>query len=221
MTNNWLRAPDWHSVKTALEIIFSGLTAVGTLAVAVLAVWGDWIRTRLAPGRLAVEIYEEEGETINQPPKQFYYRHLRVVNRKPWRRAENCRVLLQAMSRRRGPNEIFQPIPMPVPLQFIWPPQELEPSAITIHAEKTLDFGAVSQERQRFEPRLYWAPNNFAGFVGANEAIRYSLQIVSDAYVSETYQVFQVDYDGVWNPVPAQMKPHLTIIPFIEADRKL
>src|SRR5438552_14802219 len=90
------------------EIIFSGLTAFGTLAVAALAIWGDYIRARLVPGRLAVEIYEKDGDTVGQPPNQIYYRHLRAVNRRPWRRPENCRVLLRAMSRR-GPNGIFQP----------------------------------------------------------------------------------------------------------------
>lgn len=198
------------SMKTTIDIIFSGLIAFGTLAVAVLAIWGDWMKARLAPGKLAIEVSEEDGDTINQPPNQVYHRHLKVVNRRPWRRAENCRVLLKAMSRQ-GPNGVFQPIPMTVPLQFIWPPQGQEPSAITVHRDKTLDFGAVSQQRLRFEPRLYWTPASFTGFVGAHEAIRYSLQIVSDAYVSERYQVFEVAFNGQWNPIPAQMKNYLTI----------
>ena len=66
-------------------------------------------------------------------------------------------------------------------------------------------------QQLRWEPRLYWQPGNFAGFVGHNEAVKYSLQIVADAYVSEKYQVFQVSFDGLWNPVAAQMKMHLTI----------
>jgi hypothetical protein len=75
-----------------------------------------------------------------------------------------------------------------------------------------MDFGYVRNGPQlHWEPRLYWQPGNFAGFVGPNEAIRYAIQIVSDAYVSETNQVFQVSFDGVWNPVAAQMKMHLTI----------
>jgi len=119
--------------------------------------------------------------------------------------------LLRAMSRR-GPNGIFQPIPVPVPLQFIWTPPDTTPPLVTIQREQILDFGYIHQGANlRWEPRLYWKPGNFAGFVGANEAIRYSLQIVSDAYVSETYQVFQVAFDGVWDPVPAQMMMHLAI----------
>jgi len=132
MTNNCLGTPGRLSVKT-LEIIFSGLTALGTLAVAALAIWGDWIRTRLAPGKLAIEIYEQDGTLTNQPPNRIYYYHLRVVNKRPWRRPENCRVLLKEMGRR-GPNGIFQPIPVAVPLQFIWaPPLHRQPLQYTMH----------------------------------------------------------------------------------------
>jgi hypothetical protein len=193
------------------EIIFSGLTAFGTVAVAVLAIWGDYIRAHLVPGRLAIEIYEEDGDTVGQPPNQVYYRHLRVVNRRPWRHGGNCRVLLRGMSRR-APNGMFHPIPIPVPLQFIWTPPDTMPPLVAIHRDQILDFVYIRQGANlRWEPRLYWKPGNFAGFVGPNEAIRYSLQIVSDAYVSETDQVFQVAFDGVWDPVPAQMMMHLTI----------
>jgi len=197
-------------MKIRWEIIFSGLTAFGTLAIAALAIWGDWIRTRLFRGELSLEMYEDSVTLANQPPNRIYYYHLKVVNRRRWRRADNCRVLLKALSRR-APNGVFQPVPMPVPLQFIWAPENVTPSAITIHHEEILDFGLVREGNPRFEPRLYWIPNHFTGFVGANEAIRYSLQIVSDAYVSKTYQVFEVAYDGVWDPVPAQMAMHLTI----------
>ena len=192
------------------EIILSGLTAFGTIFVAILAIWGDYIRARFAPGKLAIETCDEDGDMVGQPPNQVYYRHLKVVNKRRWR-AENCRVLLREMSRR-GPNGVFQPIPMPVPLQFIWTPPDTTPSLVTIHRDQMLDFGFIRQAQQlRWEPRLYWQPGNFAGFVGHNEAVKYSLQIVADAYVSEKYQVFQVSFDGLWNPVAAQMKMHLTI----------
>jgi len=197
-------------MKIRWEIIFSGLTAFGTLAIAALAIWGDWIRTRLFRGELSLEMYEGSVSLANQPPHQIYYYHLKVVNKRWWRRAGNCRVLLKAMSRR-GPNGVFQSIAMPVPLQFIWAPQNVTPSAIAIQHEEILDFGLVREGNPRFEPRLYWIPNHFTGFVGANEAIRYSLQVVSDAYVSKTYRVFEVAFDGVWNPVLAQMTTHLTI----------
>jgi len=87
----------------------------------------------------------------------------------------------------------------------------ITPSAITIHDAQTLDFGLIHEGRLRFEPRLYWRPNSFSGDVAAHEAIRYSLQIISDAYVSKKYQVFEVALDGGWDPIPAQMRSHLTI----------
>ena len=191
-----------------LDVLPVWLTAFGTLAVAIAAIWGDWIRASF--GKLALELCENDGDLVNKPANQVYYRHLKVVNKRRWPHPKNCRVLLKAMSRR-GPNGIFQPIPMSVPLQFIWPPQELTPSAITILGKQaqTLDFGLIREGKKCFEPRLYWTPQSFAGFVVANQAVRYSLQIVSDAYVSKTYQVFEVAFDGTWDA--AQMQMHLTI----------
>src|SRR5205823_10268374 len=113
---------------------------------------------------------------IPRPPISSLFPYTTLF-RSRWR-AENCRVLLREMSRR-GPNGVFQPIPMPVPLQFIWTPPDTTPSFVTIHRDQMLDFGFIRQAQQlRWEPRLYWQPGNFAGFVGHNEAVKYSLQIV-------------------------------------------
>ena len=60
-------------------------------------------------------------------------------------------------------------------------------------------------------PSLYSYPNNFLGIVGPNEAIRYSLQVVSDIYISSKYQVFEVAWDGVWDEHIDKMAIHLNI----------
>jgi hypothetical protein len=44
------------SEEKCWEIIFSGLTAFGMLAIAALAIWGDWIRTRLFRGELSRDV---------------------------------------------------------------------------------------------------------------------------------------------------------------------
>jgi hypothetical protein len=76
---------------------------------------------------------------------------------------------------RRDPSNIFQPVPLPVPFQFVWAPSESTPSSITITREQVLDLGYIVENEN--VPRLYSIPNNFQGFVGANEAVRFQLQI--------------------------------------------
>jgi hypothetical protein len=77
---------------------------------------------------------------------------------------------------RRDPANIFQPVPMAVPLQFVWAPAEFTPSTVTITREQVLDLGYIVENANSFVPRLYTTPNNFQGFVGPNEAVRLQLQ---------------------------------------------
>src|SRR2546423_431013 len=158
---------DPHSLKAAAELLFSALTAIGTIAVAILAIWGDWVRARLVPGALRIEIHDrgdlshltdQHGQPL-PPPNAVYFYHFKVVNRKRWITPKNCRVLLKAMSRR-DQNGIFQPSALSVPCQFVWAPAEITPSVIAIEHEQILDFGIVQQRTMRFEPRLYSYPNN-------------------------------------------------------------
>lgn len=201
------------------EVTIAALGAFGTLLVAVLAIWGDWFRAKLAPSKLVIEPHNLSGDLTHftlpngaplPPPNQVFYYHLKVVNKRAWINPKNCRVLLKAMSKR-GPDNVFHPIPMSVPLQFVWSPAEFTPTVIPIHKEHILDFGFVTERDRVFMPSLYSLSNNFRGIVAAGEAIRFSLQIVSDAYVSDSYQVFEVAFDGGWNANPVEMQNHLRI----------
>lgn len=204
---------------STLEVIGSLLTAVGTIAVAVLAIWGDWFRAIFAPAKLAIEPHNLVGDltTFSDPPglvftgsRRVYFYHLKVVNRRPWVNPKNCRVLLKSISKR-GPDGEFHPIPMSVPLQFTWAPAESTPTVVNIGDEAIFDFGRLTEHNPRFVPSLYSFSNNFLGIVGANEAIRYSLQVVSDTYISNIFQVFEVAWDGKWDEHVDKMKMHLVI----------
>jgi hypothetical protein len=44
----------------------AALEAAGTLAVAAAAIWGDWIRSKLLPPKLRVELLDPLGEFVIQ-----------------------------------------------------------------------------------------------------------------------------------------------------------
>lgn len=210
---------DPGTAKPMWDTIFLGLTAVGTILVAVLAIWGDWIRYKLLPAKLTIELHNVVGDLtlitrpfINPapPPSRVYFYHLKVVNKRRWVSPQNCRVLLKAISKR-GPNGIFYPVSMSVPLQFVWAPSEITPPVITIEKEQILDLGMAVEGTGTFVPRLYSVSHNFAGNVGAGEAVRYSLEIVSSSFVSKKYQVIEVAYDGKWSDDRNEMQAHLRI----------
>lgn len=208
-----------------IKLVIDGAVAVGTIAVAVLAIWGEWIRSVLAPARL--EISPVQGQEIRgtpvtlkqgglaiaagHPPKRAMWYTLKVVNRRPWLVARNCRVLLTGISRR-GPDGVYRPETFPVPRQYWWAPSESTPTEVSVPKEHVFDLGFLHEDPAAvFTPTLYSQPNDFPGFVGINESVRYSLAISADNFHSKTYQVFEVSWDGQWDASPEIMAKHLTV----------
>lgn len=193
------------------SIILNTFIAIGTVAVAVLAIWGDWIRSKLVPPKLSVQAHNIRGTVtkFTNGPRVIYY-HLRVVNSRPWSVARNCRVILRGLYRR-FPDQQFRPIPLPVPFQFVWAPAELTPPVIELSNQQILDFGRVVETNDKFEPTLYSYPNNFEGFVARDEAVRYAIEILADGYSAKQYQVFEVAWNGRWTDKLDQMEQNLVI----------
>jgi hypothetical protein len=193
--------------------------AVGTLAIAVVAIWGEKIRSWVAPPKLEIRLHMKRGAptlltiqgAINPgggTPVMYY--HLKVVNRRTWLPVTNCRVLLVGISRR-GPDGGFHDIPMPVPAQVVWANEGDTPKRVTITKQSVLDFGRVTENEALFLPLLYVYPNNFQGVVAKNQAVRYSLEIDATNFVSSKPQVFEVAYDGEWEFEAEKMEQHLRI----------
>ena len=200
----------WNS--STIKLAIDAAVAFGTVAVAVLAIWGDWFRSILAPTKLTIRPHTLQGDptTNTVDGSRLMYYHLRVVNERRWLPATNCRVLLKGLSRR-GPDGIFHPVPMAVPLHFVWAPAEITPPVITLVSEQILDFGYVAEKKKLFVPTLYSYANNFQGFVGPNEAVRFHLAIEATNFSAVRYQVFEVAWDGEWSHEPQTMAQHLRI----------
>ena len=195
--------------------IIDGFIAFGTVAVAVLAIWGNWVRSKLDPLNLVISIPARMGDPTTftrpdgTPGRRVMFYHLRVINQRRWLAAENCRVILVGLSRR-DPANIFQPVPMPVPLQFVWAPAEFTSPSVTITGEQVLDLGYIVENEGGFVPRLYTTPNNFQGFVGPNEAVRFQLRIEAVNFTSPVC-VVEVAWNGQWSYDPEMMNRHLPI----------
>jgi len=194
-----------------VSLIIQALIAIGTLTVAIIAIWGGWFRSKLSPLKLIIQPHNLRGVVtrFTDGPRVIYY-HLKVINQRSWVSAKNCRVLLCSIYRR-GPDQELMNVPMSVPLQFVWSPAPLTPSIISFSKEGFIDFGRLKENDTRFEPILYWYPNNFQGYVQKNESVRYCLEIVADGYTSEQYQVFEVAWNGKWTNNLDEMTQNLTI----------
>jgi hypothetical protein len=195
--------------QTFTKLILDGLVAFGTIAVAILAIWGDWFRAKFAPSKLVMLLHNKNGEPTMFGQTRAMYYHLKVVNRRLWLPGKDCRVLLKGLSRR-GPDGMFNPISLPVPLQYIWAPAEFTAPVVTVVKEQIVDFGVVREGGNRFVPTLYTTPTSFSGHVGPNEAVRYHLEIEAVNFSSQR-QIFEVAWDGVWSHEPSTMAQHLVI----------
>jgi hypothetical protein len=190
------------------QLIFDAAVALGTIAIAILAIWGDWFRIKLVSPDLFISPYnvrgsfttinfEVSGERTGNSFKAIYY-HLKIINKRKWITVKNCKVILTSLHRK-GPDGQFHLVPLIVPLQYIWSPAEWAPIQQTFNDEAVLDFGKVIEGFNRFEPTLYVISNNFKGFIGPNEVVRYTLQVLAENYIGKRTQTFEVAWDGNFN----------------------
>ena len=207
----------WHLVGATfkagpimIKLIIQGIVAFGSIDVAVLAIWGDWVRSKLAPLKLTLTLPNPNGDPMRyESGTRAMFYHLKVINHRSWASAENCRVLLVGLSRR-DPSGTFQPVSVPFPLQFIWTQAEFTLPIITLMKEHMLTLGRIEENSTKFTPNLYVTPHNFQGFVGKQEAVRFHLQIEAANFSSPLY-VIEVAWDGVWSFEPDTMKRHLPV----------
>lgn len=202
---------------SSISTIIDAAVAFSTVAVAILAIWGERVRAWLAPPKLEIEVHNNLRGDSNvlttpsgQPVGNVMYYHLKIVNKRPWLPVKNCRVLLVGMSRR-GPDNIFHPVPLVVPSQLIWAPASFAPILTTVTKEQIVDYGSIREDDDAYRPALYSTPNNFSGFVKTGEAVRFVLAIEADNYSSLRYKVFEVAWDGGWDSEPEKMQNHLRV----------
>jgi hypothetical protein len=197
--------------RQEMKVLTNWLVAFGTILVAIVAIWGDFLRSKLAPPKLHIALYNTRGSLtkFKQGSRVIYY-HLKVINSRPWFLARNCQVRLVGISSR-GPDNQFRPLGNPVPQTFVWSPAGFVPMAANIAKEQIFDFGRILEGGQEFEPVLYSYPLNFEGRINANQAVRYTLDVVGENVSKTSPIVLEVAWNGRWSDNFDDMAQNLTI----------
>ena len=162
-----------------LDQIIQIAVGVGTIAVAILAIWGDQIRHRLGLGpRLTLLLDDPLGELIDisegtgiRTPARYY--HLRVRNSHGWSQATNVRVVITGLAKPAADGSMV-PQPLSGPLQLMWRFSSYHPSYSIVGPDDICDLGFLKRG-QNFVLTPYVFPNNFAGSLGGNQR----MQVVS------------------------------------------
>jgi hypothetical protein len=195
-----------------IDTLASVFTAFGTVAVAILAIWGDRIRNYLFGPLLELSLVNPLGDLTRHSStgSKIYYHHIRLSNPKGRIPARGVRVVVQGVSRR-TPSGAFVQEPLVYPLQLVWTPMEQGEVERTVVDQSTCDFGFLGQSDDRFQLALWLRPNNFRGHVGKDECLRFEIVATGQNVFSLKPTVFEVSWDGQWTENQEEMKRHLVI----------
>ena len=193
-----------------IEAAASVLTAVGTLSVSVLAIWGDKIKDRVFGPRLSLSLVNPKGGlTTRNDGKRVYYYHVKVTNGPHRNAATGVRILLKGVSRRTAGGQ-FVGLPLVYRLPLVWTPMEPGDVERTVVDESTCDFGNLTQG-DVFRPSLTRTPNNFQGQVDAGSCVRFELVAAGTNVFSPRPTTFEVSWDGQFTVNQEDMQRHLVI----------
>lgn len=195
-----------------INIAVNTLVAIGTIAVAILTIWGDWIKSRLFHPQLKLICIENEelskydyGDNSENGEKIFFY-HLKVVNT-GGANATNCRVLLRELHEKE--QEVFKKFTLSVPPTFTWAPLKNTQNITTVFRKQseTLAFCRVPVRDDKNERKLRIvldSQQHFQGLLDIGKTYRLGLEIFCDNWVQSPshLQFFEVSWNGKWDNDP-------------------
>jgi len=197
-------------IISIIGLIVNILVAIGTIVVAILAIWGDWFRDRFASPQLAIRLRETRGNLTSMGGRKVMYYHLIVENKRQWALAKGVQIMLDGIWRRAADGS-FKPETLAASLPLTWAYPQFNPVNPSIRDRMICDLGYIIEGESHFKPSLYIYPNNFKGFVGANEAVRLILKIQAENFTSKRPHVIEVHWDGQWSTDMEQMQNHLVV----------
>jgi hypothetical protein len=197
------------------------LTAIGTLLVAIAAIYGDRIRGFLFSPDLRVSLYDPRGEfspqrfktvengvPVESIRKTRWY-HVQISNDKRFAVAHEVQVLIATLEKS-GPNGLPMPTYAAGQLPLRWQHQEVYPAATrTIGRPERADPLYVTETKE-----LALTPLFFPSSLQVTYRGRTTLWITIFAGSIETDSKplrLQVAWDGEWDPGEAEMAQHLII----------
>jgi len=200
-----------HMDLDLVNTIAQVFAAVGTVAVAILAIWGDKVRAAIAGPKLELQLRDAKGNlTLRGNQQKTIYYHIKVTNRRKWSPARYVRVLVTGLEKKR-PDGTFFPEPLACPLQLTWAFPQFHELLPTVATNDICDLGFLDEGAQRFALSPYVLPNNFRGFVQAGESMRVSIIASAHNYESKSPLVLEIAWDGKWSTDMDEMQRHLVI----------
>jgi hypothetical protein len=195
----------WH----AIEAIATVFAAIGSIAVAIGAIWGDYFRFKWAGPKLALTLDNPRGHFFPRDGTATLFFHLKIKNRRLWSPARDVRVLVERAARPKADGTfVLEPLVYPLPLA--WTPSELGDFLRTVFDTETCDLGFINKNTIGFMLSMIVTPSNFQPYVAPNEALR--LQVVASGQNAVSKPLFlEIRWDGRWDADKDEMEKHLVV----------
>jgi len=194
---------------SAIEKLASVFTAIGTVAVAIAAIWGDWIRAKFVGPKQELALVNRSDLNIGNDGKRQIYCHIQIRNLRRWSPAKNVRVVVVGLAKKR-PDGTFFPEYLVVPLQLTWAFPTFHELLPTIGPEDKCDLGLLQEGSGQFRLSTYIWPNNFRGFLLAGEAMQ--VRVVALAQDAESKPLLlEISWDGTWSADREDMQRHFVV----------
>lgn len=194
-----------------IEMIINILIAIGAITVSILAIWGEKVRNWLAGPKLEISLHDTRGNlTSRQSGQRTIYYHVKIVNKRTWSPARRVRILCTSIAKRASDGSFVQE-PLLIPVQLTWAFPTFHELLPTIRKDDICDLGFLDENSNQFKLSLYLYPNNFRGFISANEAMRISLVVSADNYTSKSHYVIEISWNGKWSSNLEEMKKYLVV----------
>jgi hypothetical protein len=191
------------------SLIIQSVVGAATLLIAIIAIWGNLFRSWWSGPKLKVFILNPLGEVnpLNDGTPVRNY-HLKVTNSRKGAPAYNVRMIL---------TKIFQPAAdgrlvdrsFSGPLQLTWQFSAMHPQFSLIGPDDICNLGSI-KKGERFGLMPYIVPNNFTGYVEANQKLQAEVVAVADNGQSEPIHI-AIAWDGIWSDDTMEMSRHLVV----------
>ena len=186
------------------------LAAIGSILVAISAIWGEWLRNTFAGPKLSFLDDIKYDFNVTRSGNSVVYCIIKLINGRKWSPAKHVRIRCTSIQRKKDGEFSLEPVNVPVQLR--WSDNLLDQIQIPdVNSEILCNIGYVTQGADRFCIPVHYMPNNFKGFVMSGETVRLSLVAEADNYCQNKPIVIEIFWNGQWSIVPEEMKAHLKV----------
>jgi hypothetical protein len=191
-------------MRSGLQLLFEAFTALGTVAVAIIAIWQDQIIAFFNPVGGEIRRSNLEGKEEGTPQMTFHTYHVRAVATRKNRPLKGCMIVFRQVNRIR--EGVVNGSIYPVWRQLLWAPAERMEAKINIPIEQEADLGRYYLQKDHFEILFYRQSGEFDPFVFRGQSAKIFLHLRAENVLTDIASIVTVDMTG-----PAGTNPIVSI----------